>query len=212
HQCVATQPFRGQTEGRLPTLRDPDLLVYYREEGAGLVMGGYERQSLPAFLPHGTGGLDRIPSDFNGRLLEDDPDRFEEIAENSKRRVPAMTEARIRKLINGPEGFTPDNEFCLVETEVAGLFVAAGFCAHGIAGAGGIGKVMAEWIVSGEPSFDVWHMDINRFGRQYLSPSYTLKRTVESYRTYYDIPYPGLQRTAGRPLRVSPAYGWHADA
>src|SRR6185436_14142484 len=134
HQYVVTQPFRERGERRLPTLRDPDLLVYYREDGAGLVMGGYERQSSPAFLPDGTSGLDRIPPDFNGRLLEDDPDRFEEIAENSKRRVPAMAEARIRKLINGPEGFTPDNEFCLGETEVAGLFVAAGFCAHGLAG------------------------------------------------------------------------------
>ena len=56
---------------------------------------------------------------------------------------------------------------------------------------------MAEWIVAGEPSFDVWHMDINRFGTQYRSPSYTLKRTVESYRTYYDIPYPGTAANRG---------------
>ena len=77
---------------RLPTLRDPDLLIYFREEGGGLVMGGYERQSEPAFLPDGTGGLDEIPPDFNGRLLEEDWDRFEEITENSKRRVPVMDE------------------------------------------------------------------------------------------------------------------------
>jgi glycine cleavage system aminomethyltransferase T/glycine/D-amino acid oxidase-like deaminating enzyme len=211
HQYVVTQPFRERGEGRLPTLRDPDLLVYYREEGAGLVMGGYERQSLPAFLPHGTGGLDRIPSDFNGRLLEDDPDRFEEIAENSKRRVPAMAEARIRKLINGPEGFTPDNEFCLGETEVAGLFVAAGFCAHGLAGAGGVGKVIAEWIVEGEPSLDLWEMDIRRFGAQYRSPAYTHARIRETYETYYDIRYPNHERSAGRPLRVSPANAWHRE-
>jgi 4-methylaminobutanoate oxidase (formaldehyde-forming) len=115
----------------------------------------------------------------------------------------------VRTVINGPEAFTPDNEFCLGETEVAGFFVAAGFCAHGIAGAGGIGKVMAEWIVGGDPGFDVWHMDVNRFGRQYRSPSHTLARTLETYRTYYDIPYPGLQREAGRPLRVSPVYDWH---
>ena len=112
-------------------------------------------------------------------------------------------------MINGPEAFTPDNEFCLGETEVAGLFVAAGFCAHGIAGAGGIGRVMAEWIVDGEPSFDVWHMDVNRFGRQYRSPQFTLARTLENYRTYYDIPFPGLQRSSGRPLRRSPAFTWH---
>ena len=174
HQYLVTQPFRERDpENPLPTLRDPDLLIYYREEGGGLVMGGYERQSEPAFLPDGTAGLDRIPPDFNGRLLEDDWDRFVEITENSKRRVPVMDEVTITQLINGPEGFTPDNEFCLGETEVLGLFVAAGFCAHGLAGAGGIGKVMAEWIVDGEPSVDLWEMDIRRFGAQYRSPSYT---------------------------------------
>jgi 4-methylaminobutanoate oxidase (formaldehyde-forming) len=113
-------------------------------------------------------------------------------------------------MINGPEAFTPDNEFCLGETGVGGFYVAAGFCAHGIAGAGGIGRVMAEWIVDGEPAMDVWHMDVSRFGAQYRSPRYTLARTVENYRTYYDIPFPDRQRASGRPLRRSPAYAWHA--
>ena len=114
-------------------------------------------------------------------------------------------------MINGPEAFTPDNEFCLGETEVGGFFVAAGFCAHGIAGAGGIGKVMAEWIVAGEPPLDVSHMDVNRFGRQYRSPNYTLARTLENYRTYYDIPFPGRQRESARGLRRSAAYRWHLE-
>jgi 4-methylaminobutanoate oxidase (formaldehyde-forming) len=210
HQYVVTQPFR-ERDRRLPTLRDPDLLVYYREDGAGLVMGGYERRSAPAFLPDGVGGLDRIPADFNGRLLEDDPDRFEEIAENSKRRVPVMEEIKVTKLINGPEAFTPDNEFCLGESEVRGFFVAAGFCAHGLAGAGGIGRVLAEWIAEGEPSLDLWHMDIRRFGAQYRSPSYTHARIRETYETYYDIRYPNHERSGGRPLRTSPANTWHRD-
>src|SRR3954469_9090872 len=211
HQYVVTQPFRERGERRLPALRDPDLLVYYREDGDGLVMGGYERRSAPAFLPDGVGGLDHIPPDFNGRLLEDDPDRFEEIAENSKRRVPAMDEIKVTKLINGPEGFTPDNEFCLGESEVAGLFIAAGFCAHGLAGAGGVGKVMAEWIAEGEPSLDLWEMDVRRFGAQYRSPAYTHARVKETYETYYDILYPNHERLGGRPLRVSPANAWHRE-
>src|SRR6185312_17498808 len=90
------------TRRSLPTLRDPDLLVYYREDGDGLVMGGYERQSEPAFLPRGTGHFEAIPPDFNGRLLEEEWDRFEEITENSERRVPAMSEITVTKLINGP--------------------------------------------------------------------------------------------------------------
>ncbi|MBF8189195.1 GcvT family protein [Nonomuraea sp. K274] len=206
HQYVVTDAFHDHTG--LPTLRDPDLLVYYRQEVQGLVMGGYERTCAPWTAAHNS--FDAVPPDFNGRLLTEDWPRFEEISDNSRIRVPAMADVGIRKLINGPEAFTPDNEFCLGETEVRGFFVAAGFCAHGIAGAGGIGRVMAEWIVEGEPGMDVWHMDIRRFGRQYRSPSYTLKRAVENYETYYDIRYPGHERSAGRPLRVSPAYTWHA--
>jgi glycine cleavage system aminomethyltransferase T/glycine/D-amino acid oxidase-like deaminating enzyme len=219
HQYLVTQPLdavreaRGSGEARrsLPTLRDPDWLVYYREDGDGLVMGGYERQSQPAFLPNGTDGFDAIPPDFNGRLLEEEWDRFEEITRNSEHRVPAMSEIKVTKLINGPEAFTPDNEFCLGESEVAGFFVCAGFCAHGLAGAGGIGKVVAEWIVEGEPSLDLWHMDIRRFGAAYRSPSYTHKRIRETYETYYDIRYPNHERSAGRPLRVSAANLWHRD-
>jgi 4-methylaminobutanoate oxidase (formaldehyde-forming) len=207
HEYLVTQPFRERGERSLPTLRDPDLLVYYREEGGGLVMGGYERQSAPWSLRSDL--LDEIPPDFNGILLEEDWERFEEIAVNSRRRVPAMEDVRVTRLINGPEAFTPDNEFLLGESSVRGFFVAAGFCAHGLAGAGGMGKAMAEWIVGGEPEHDLWEMDIRRFGAHYRSPSYTLKRTREVYETYYDIKYPGHERQAGRPLRVSSAYPWH---
>ena len=237
HQYLVTQPLDAVAEARaapppnsrflsnserkrefeqgerrsLPTLRDPDLLVYYREDGDGLVMGGYERRSEAAFLPGGSGRVEQIPPDFNGRLLEEDWERMEEIVENSKRRLPAMEEITVTKLINGPEAFTPDNEFCLGESEVGGFFVCAGFCAHGLAGAGGIGKVMAEWIAEGEPSLDLWHMDIRRFGAQYRSPAYTHARIRETYETYYDIHYPNEERNAGRPLRISPVNAWHRE-
>ncbi len=213
HEYLVTQPFRelaaGEERVHLPTLRDPDLLIYFREEGGGLIMGGYERQSAPWALDERL--MDAIPPDFNGRLLEEDWPRFEEIAANSRRRVPVMDEVTVTRLINGPEAFTPDNEFCLGESEVRGFFVAAGFCAHGLAGAGGIGRAMAEWIVGGEPSMDMWEMDIRRFGPHFRSPSYTLKRAREVYETYYDIRYPGHERQAGRPLRTSSAYPWHSE-
>jgi glycine cleavage system aminomethyltransferase T/glycine/D-amino acid oxidase-like deaminating enzyme len=213
HEYLVTQPFRDRGVGgdivHLPTLRDPDLLIYFREEGAGLVMGGYERASAPWALDEHQ--VDRVPPDFNGRLLEEDWPRFEEIATNSARRVPAMEDVKVTRLINGPEAFTPDNEFCLGETEVRGFFVAAGFCAHGLAGAGGIGKVMADWILAGEPPLDVWEMDIRRFGPQYRSHRYSLARAREVYETYYDIRYPGHERQAGRPLRTSSAYPWHRE-
>ncbi len=126
--------------------------------------------------------------------------------QNAVVRVPSLAEMQVVKLINGPEAFTPDGEFILGPSDVRGFWVAAGFCAHGLAGAGGMGRLVAEWIVEGTPSLDVWHMDSRRFGAAYRSREYTLARTKEIYETYYDVKYPGHERQAGRPLRVSPAY------
>lgn len=209
HQYLITENFLPAGAPYLPSLRDPDLLIYFRQEVSGLLMGGYERNSRAwtADSQH----FDDIPADFNGRLLPEEWDRFEEIAENSQRRVPKMGEVGVKNFINGPEGFTPDNEFCLGETSVGGFYVAAGFCAHGIAGAGGIGKVVAEWIVAGEPTMDLWHMDIRRFGQSYKSPKFTLERVTENYEEYYDIHYPGEERKSARPLRKSPVYEWHRE-
>lgn len=209
HQYLVTGAFRSvsKNDPHLPTLRDPDNLVYYREDGAGLVMGGYERKSAAAFLNAEL--KDEVPKDFNGKLLPEDWERFEEIMINSTMRVPAMATAPIRKMINGPEAFTPDNEFCLGPTSVNGFFVAAGFCAHGIAGAGGIGREMAAWLTDNHPTMDLWEMDVRRFGAQYKSFSYSLARVTENYEMYYDIRYPGDERQSGRPLKVSSAYEWH---
>ncbi len=198
HQYLVTEPFSPALEP-LPTLRDPDNLVYFRTEVGGLVMGGYERDPAPF-------GLDGIPDGFEAQLLTEDWDRFEELMAGAVRRVPSIEHAEVKRFFNGPEAFTPDGEFILGESEVPGFWVAAGFCAHGLAGAGGIGKVMAEWIVDGEPEYDLWHMDIRRFGRHYRSQRYALVRTTEVYSQYYDIHFPGQEREAGRPLRVSAAY------
>ncbi|HEY7527469.1 MAG TPA: FAD-dependent oxidoreductase, partial [Candidatus Limnocylindria bacterium] len=198
HQYLVTESIEG-VHAELPQLRDPDNLVYFRPEVRGLVMGGYERNPAPF-------GLDGIPPDFNGKLLPPDWPRFEEISAGAVRRLPAMADAGVRQMINGPEAFTPDNEFILGESEVRGFFVAAGFSAHGIAGAGGIGRQMAHWIVDGEPPLDLWKMDIRRFGPQYRSRPYTYARAFENYATYYDIHYPNEERQSGRPLRLSPTY------
>jgi glycine cleavage system T protein len=184
----------------MPTMRDPSLLVYFRPESGGLIMGGYERRCAPW-------GLEGIPADFNSRLLDEDWPRFEELMQNAVVRVPSLAEMEVVKLVNGPEAFTPDGEFILGPSEVRGFWIAAGFCAHGLAGAGGMGKLVGEWIVEGTPSLDVWHMDSRRFGAAYRSQAYTLARTKEIYETYYDVTYPGHERSAGRPLRVSPTYG-----
>jgi len=197
HEYLITKPHGVPLD--VPTMRDPSLLVYFRGESGGLVMGGYERQPAPW-------SLDGIPADFNGRLLAEDWPRFEELMEGALVRVPELGDAEVIKLINGPEAFTPDGEFILGPSDVRGFWIAAGFCAHGLAGAGGMGQLLAEWIVEGLPSLDVWEMDSRRFGRHYESREYTLARTTEVYSTYYDVKYPGHERKAGRPLRVSPTY------
>ena len=197
HEYLVTTPAGLPFE--MPTMRDPSLLVYFRPESGGLVMGGYERDPAPW-------ALEGIPPDFNGKLLAEDWPRFEPLLENAIRRVPQLEEMEVVRLINGPEAFTPDNEFILGPTDVRGFWVAAGFCAHGLAGAGGMGRLVAEWIVEGVPGLDVWEMDSRRFGAPYRSPQYTLERTIEVYSTYYDVKYPGHERQAGRPLRTSPTY------
>ena len=165
HQYLITKPAGLPRD--MPTMRDPSLLVYYRPESGGLVMGGYERNPQPW-------GLDGIEPDFNGRLLAEDWDRFAPLMENAIVSTPSIREAEVVKLINGPEAFTPDGEFILGPSEVPGLWVAAGFNAHGIAGAGGMGRLIAEWIIEGRPDLDAWEMDSRRFGRHYASREYTL--------------------------------------
>jgi 4-methylaminobutanoate oxidase (formaldehyde-forming) len=201
HQYLITEPFDPPLEP-LPTLRDPDNLIYFRTEVGGLVMGGYERKPAPW-------ALDGIPEGFEAKLLPEEWDRMEELFANAITRVPAMENAEVKMFFNGPEAFTPDADFLLGETDVPGFWVAAGGCAHGLAGAGGIGKIMSEWIVDGRPEWDVWPLDLRRFGRQYRSQAYTLARSYEALSQYYDIKYPGEEKLAGRPLRVSPAYARH---
>jgi 4-methylaminobutanoate oxidase (formaldehyde-forming) len=203
HQYLVTEPFDPPL-APLPTLRDPDNIVYFRTEVGGLVMGGYERKPAPW-------ALDGVPEGFEARLLPEDWERMEEVHTNGIARVPAMETQPVKMFFNGPEAFTPDAEFILGESDVPGFFVAAGFCAHGLAGAGGIGKVMAEWIVDGQPEWDLWHMDIRRFNRHYKSQRYALARAYESLSKYYDIKYPGEEKQSGRPLRVSSAYARHQE-
>lgn len=198
HLYLITKPVKDQPPS-MPTMRDPDNLVYFRGTASGMIAGGYEHEPKPW-------GLNGVPQDWNFKLLEPDWERFTPLMENIITRVPSMETAEIMQLLNGPEGFTPDSEYLLGPTSVRGFWVACAFCAHGIAGAGGIGKVMAEWIIDGHPEWDMWRLDVRRFGNQYGSQAFTLARTVETYGKYYDIHMPYEERESARPLRLSPAY------
>ncbi len=199
HQYLVTEPFEPEVGPETTTVRDPDSINYFRPEAGGLLVGGYSRDPV-------TYDVDDPLSDPR-MLFEPDMERFAESWKGAQRRVPGLRDVEIAKVVNGPEGFTPDGEFVLGETaEVTGLWVAAGFCVHGLAGAGGVGRVMAEWIVEGMPFVDPSGMDIRRFGAHYASRSYAKVRALDAYSRYYDIVYPHEERPAGRPLRLPPAY------
>jgi sarcosine dehydrogenase len=199
HQYLVTEPIPGVTAG-LPTLRDPDRLTYYKEEVGGLVMGGYE----PNPKPWAERGL---PERFEFQLLDEDWDHFEPIMELALGRVPALATAGVKQLISGPESFTPDGNWIIGEApETRGIFVGAGFNAFGIASAGGAGMALAEWVAKGEPPFDVWPVDIRRFGRGHADPDWVRTRTLEAYGKHYTMAWPFEEYRSGRPLRRSPLY------
>jgi sarcosine dehydrogenase len=199
HQYLVTEPIEGVARN-LPTLRDPDRLIYFKEEVGGLVMGGYEPNPIPWAL-NGT------PQGFHFTLLDSDSDQFEPLMAQALARVPALETAGIKRFINGPESFTPDGNFILGESaEVANYFVGAGFNAFGIASAGGAGRALAEWIAGGEAPMDLWPVDIRRFGQLHRDRHWVLTRTLEAYGKHYTMAWPHEEYDSGRPLRVSPLY------
>ena len=199
HQYMVTEAIEGVTSD-LPTLRDPDRLTYYKEEVGGLVMGGYEHNPIPW-------AVDGIPKGFNYSLLNSDFDHFEPLMELSFGRVPALESAGIKELINGPESFTPDGNFILGEApELKNFFVGAGFNAFGIASGGGAGMALAEWVDKGEPPYDLWPVDIRRFGRPHFDTDWVRTRTLEAYGKHYSMAWPFEEHDSGRPCRKSPLY------
>jgi sarcosine dehydrogenase len=199
HQYVLTEPIEGATS-ELPTLRDPDRLTYYKEEVGGLVMGGYEPNPLPW-------AVDGVPEGFHYSLLDGNFDHFEQLMELSLGRVPALSDAGIKMLTNGPESFTPDGNFILGEApELSNFFVGAGFNAFGIAAGGGAGMALAEWVHKGEPPFDLWAVDIRRFGRPHFDSDWVRTRTMEAYGKHYTMAWPHEEHSSGRPCRKSPLY------
>ncbi|MCV6591606.1 MAG: FAD-dependent oxidoreductase [Silicimonas sp.] len=199
HQYMITEPF--DVPGNLPTLRDPDRLTYYKEEVGGLVMGGYEPNGIP-WAEKG------IPDPFDFQLLPSNFEHFEQLVELALPRVPALETAGIKQLLNGPESFTPDGNFILGEApELENLYIGAGFNAFGIAAGGGAGMALAEWVAKGAPPYDLWPVDIRRFGRPHTDVDWVRARTLEAYGKHYTMAWPSEEHESGRPCRRSPLYG-----
>ena len=184
----------------LPVLRDPDGYIYVKEEVGGLLMGGFEPQAKPW-------AMNGIPANFEFGMLPDDWDQFEILMQNALIRLPALETAEIKTFMNGPESFTPDNNFILGEApELKNFFVGAGFNSIGIASGGGAGRALAEWIVEGEPTLDLWPVDIRRFARFYDNDALLHDRVKEVLGLHYMMPWPNRELASVRPFRRSPLY------
>src|SRR5579859_6230112 len=202
HHYLVTEPI-AEIAGRdqeLPVFRDPDRSFYCRQEHGGLLLGPFERDPLPW-------ALDGIPEGFHSRLLPSDVERISPYLESAGERIPAFADAGIRTVVNGPDAYTPDGR-CLMGW-VPGLrdmFVLAGFSIFGIVFAGGAGSYAAEWIVDGQPSDNMWELDVRRFGPYANATSYVVARASEVFEDEYKIHFPEEERPAGRPLKTDPLY------
>jgi len=185
----------------LPILRDPDGYTYVKEEVGGLVVGGFEPEAKPWLSP-----LD-IPYPFEFQLLDEDWEHFSVLMESALHRIPALATTGIRKFYNGPESFTPDNQFVLGPApEVRNFYVGAGFNSVGIASAGGAGRALAEWIVAGEATSDLTAVDLRRFARFQGNPTWLRDRVGEVLGLHYEIPWPDREMRTARPFRRSPVH------
>ncbi|WP_426244486.1 GcvT family protein [Nocardioides sp. LHG3406-4] len=200
HFYVVTEQVPG-VHPDLPILRDPDGWTYFKEEGGGLVVGGFEPDAKPWVAP------DAIPHPFEFQLLEEDWEHFSPLMDQALVRIPALAETGIRKFYNGPESFTPDNQFLLGELPgLRGFFVGAGFNSVGIASAGGAGRALAEWIVAGEPTSDLVGVDVRRFAPYAADNDWLRSRVAETLGLHYAIPWPLREPETGRGIRTSPLH------
>ena len=201
HQHITLKAAPGhEFPKNTPCLRDPDNLVYMREEQGGLVIGGYE-PNPPARWIDGT------PWEHGNATLPHDYDRFEMLLEGAIRRIPFLKDAGIIDITCHPGAYTPDCQPMLGPIPNArGMWMLAGMSLNGYGGAGGMGKLLAEWIVEGEAPMDVNAYRATRFGNYFTDPQWAAERTRESVKYYYAIRFPNDENEWARPHRVSPVY------
>ncbi len=200
HQYFVTDaiPQIAAMARRLPSVADRDGEYYLRQEGNGLLVGAYERD-MRFWAESGT------PMDFGRDLFPDDLDRIEENIARAIDRVPALGDVGIKRVINGPMIWSPDSSVLFGPApELKGYFCCNGII-PGFSQSGGIGKLAAEWIVEGEPSFDIFEWDVARFGH-WADEAFTKARVADQYSHRFKIHFPNEERPAGRPVRTRPAY------
>ena len=199
HFYVVTEPFDGVTPD-LPVLRDQDNYAYYKEDAGKILLGAFEPNAKPW-------GMDGIPEEFCFDELPSDIEHFMPVLERAMARMPSLMNVGIRTWFCGPESFTPDNRYHLGEVpDIKGLFVACGFNSIGIQSAGGVGKVIAEWIQEGHPPMDLWDVDIRRNMPFQNNERYLRERVSECLGLLYAVHWPFYQYQTARGTRKSPLH------
>jgi 4-methylaminobutanoate oxidase (formaldehyde-forming) len=196
HYYLITGPVKG-IDRAWPVLEDPGCYGYYREEGGGLMVGLFEAKCAPW-------KVEGVPEDFSFGEITPDWDRMGPYLEKALSRVPVAAEAGIKKFFCGPESFTPDLRPCVGEApELRNYFMAAGLNSIGILTGGGMGRVLAHWIIHGRPDVDVTGMHVDRLHRYQANPEYRRTRTVESLGMVYQCHYPFRSMSTARGAKKS---------
>ena len=205
HHYVITTPIEGVDRG-FPCSRDPDAGIYFRSlDDGGMKLGAFKLRSKAWQVG------DQVPEDFHHDLLEPDWEDFAEPLASHHHRLPATRDAEIVKFVNGPESFTPDNQFLMGEpANTRGLFVLAGFNSAGIACAGGAGRYAAEWLEDGGMTMDLLSVDIRRFGPRHNRTGFLQERVTEVLGMHYSMAWPGRQMETARQLAKTPLFEEHA--
>ena len=196
-EIQARMVYQGEA-GRLPAGIDYEANIYFRQERQGMLLGTYEPQSTPW-------KIEGTPWDFGHELLNPDLDRIADRLEMSFERIPAIGNAGIKNIINGPFTFGPDGNPMIgpvpgMKNYWVAVGVMAGFCQGG-----GVGLTMAEWMIDGEPSIDVWAMDVARFG-DFASPDWGTIKSSENYERRFVMTFPNETLPKGRMQKTTALY------
>ena len=201
HQYLATDRIEEvvQHGTELPHVMDPEGESYLRQERDGLVIGFYEQDCDPW-------AVDGTSWDFGHELLPDNLERIGDALAQAYRRYPVLETAGIKTIINGPFTFAPDGNPLVGPVQGLRNFWSACGVMAGFSQGGGVGLILAEWMVEGEPSRDVFAMDVSRFG-DFPTTAYTRIKVKENYQRRFSVSYPNEELPAARPLKTTPAYG-----
>ena len=199
HFYVITESIKNLSP-KLPVIRDFDSSTYFKEDAGKLLIGIFEGKSIPAFNK-----TNKVPEDFSYGEFPENFEHFEPYLENSMKRFPVLEAVGIRKFFSGPESFTPDTNSLLGEVpEIKNFFVSCGLNSIGIGSGGGVGKVTAEWLMTGHINEDIFNYDIKRFQKFHSDLGFIKERITETLGDLYGMHWPYKQHRTSRNIKKLP--------